>query len=188
MKCLYKVETTYSDDILYEAYKLSTKKIRILYILLGLFLIISTWILVAIQPENGLWGFLCILWTIFLVFWIYLSVCGHINWANKLVKPQKAIYNVDELSAEFSFYEDKVTQFNPISKWSVDFFYDSFSKIIEVKNSFMIYLKKDKIKFLILIDKNWFTQWNPKTFREFITSKIKSNKKSKRKEKSKKTR
>jgi len=135
---------------------------------------------------NQLWSILLFLWIILLALWLYVSLIAHKKRAKNFINQQKSILNVDKLVVELTFYEDKVKEYNPSSKWNLDFPYDKFDKIIETYY-YMLCCQKDKNRFIILTDKNWFTQWDSKTFKEFITSKIKSNKELKEPEESKKS-
>ena len=200
MKTLYKNTTIFKEADLYEVYKLITKETRAKYKWLWVFSLILSWIYFILSSTDfsdidfsmiltWLWYIFLFFWIIFIILWVYLSNNGYKERANKFIEQQKYILNTNELSVELSFYEEKITQHDTNSKWSIDFFYNRFDRIDETLYYFVILSKKDKAKnrFFILVDKSWFTQWDPKTFKEFITSKIESSKEIEKQEKSKKT-
>ena len=185
MKVLYKNTTALEEKNLYDVYKVLMKPIRMMYLYWCIFCIIISCIEFSLD-INRLWIILVFLWSLLLCLWAYFSV-SYKKQANRFVEQEKSILNVDKLLIELTFYEDKVTQYNPNSKWSIDFFYNKFNEIMETERYFIHYCKKDKNKFFILTDKEWFIKWDSKNFKEFIVSKIGSKDQATTQEKSKRT-
>jgi hypothetical protein len=185
MKILYKNITTLEEENMYDVYRVLTKPAKMKYIWWSIICIISS-CAEYFLGINQLWSILLFLWILLLALWLYFSFIAHKKRAKNFINQQKSILNVDKLVIELTFYEDKVKEYNPSSKWNLDFSYDKFDKIVETNHYFMLCSQKDKNKFIILTDKNWFTQWDSKTFKEFINSKIKPNKELKESEESKK--
>ena len=190
MKALYKNNTTYSKENLAEAYKYHTKALRIIMILLWVFFLLwFIWILLPNEStEVSESSPDCVYIIIVFCFMIYCFGFWfgfHKVLARRDAKLYNIIYHTEKLEQEFSFFEDSFSRYNTVDKWTVNLYYSQCIKIKETTKFFIIYVWNKRT--VMVIDKLWFIKWNPKTFKEFIISKIESNKKLEKQEKSKKT-
>lgn len=186
MKILYKNSTTYSKKSLSEAYKTPTQPVRIIMIICGILFIL--WLIWATYPESpeesihiGSAIFFLALIVYTFGFWLYF----HKILANKDIRRYNALYHSDQIEHDIEFNEDNIKIHNLADGWVITLYYNQLIKIKETVHYFIVYIWTKKL--FIIIDKLWFNKWDPKTFKEFVISKIKSNKELKNFEKSKNT-
>ena len=184
MKTLYKNSTTYSKESLSEAYKTLTWPIG----MAACGIVVILWLICTFLCEN-LEEFVFVGSMFFILFISYVVLFFlwmHKLYANNEVKRYNVLYRSNQVERDVEFNEEEIKIHNLSTGWLITLNYNQFVKIKENMNYFILCFWPRRLFMFLIIDKSWFSKWNPKTFKEFITSKIKSNQELKKPEQSKK--
>jgi len=185
MKVLYKNSINYSKESLDETYKTLVKPIGIgaCGVLVILWLICTIFSFEEPELIIFVWTFIFVglIVYVFLFFLWY-----HKQLAKNEIKRYNVLYHSDRVKRDIEFNEDDVKIHNLSSGWAITLYYNQLIKVKETEHYYVLLIWPSRLFMFLIIDKSWFTQWDPKTFKEFITSKIKSNQELKKPEQSKK--
>ena len=186
MKLLYKNSITYSKESLNEAYRTLVRPIgmRACGILVILWLICTIFSFEEPELIIFVWTFIFVgLIAYAFLFFLWF----HKQLTNNEIKRYNLLYHSNQAKRDIEFNEDDVKIHNLSSGWAITLYYNQLIKIKETEHYYVLLIWPRRLFMFLIIDKSWFVQWNPKTFKEFITSKIESNEELKKEEKSKKT-
>ena len=184
MKTLYKNSTTYSKESLSEAYKTLYKHIGVI----ACGIVIILWLICTFLCEDSeefvfvgsMFFVLFIVYVIIFFLWIHKQVI------NNEIKRYNVLYHSDQVERDLEFNEDEIKIHNLSTGWIITLHYNQLTKIKETANYFILCAWPRRFWLFIILNKSWFDKWDSGTFKEFILSKIKSNKNLEKEEKFKK--